>query len=233
VQAGDYRPAANSPALGGLSPIGYYTESGCEAKEAERVIQAEADAYVCSDDFAENNYGSWEDGSSPRGVGRMNENAGRPVGRQYYRFRLTDDIPEITNVYLRLKVKNNAAGSPHETAVRGTEDGWGEFQITWNNQPSVAGDPLDMKLTYCCDNVAYYDVTDWVRDQLAASDSVLSFVQSAHNEQVIGGMIWWQREGEGRSWNGSRGEAPELWINPLNLVGSPHARLPNVRIPLD
>jgi hypothetical protein len=217
----DFHLAANSPALGGILPIGAFSEAGCDAKRAELIVPVAADAFVCSDDWANRNFGTSSNGYSPRAVGKQNAFTGFQIGRQYYRFNVPEGSPEVKKVYLRLKVKDNGAGFPYSTAVYGATDDWSESGITWNNQPGPNTAALDQLSASCCGTVYYYDVTAYAMDRIARSDRSLSFVQAGANESNVGGLRWWQREGDGHSVNGIVGEAPELWINPVAPLSSP------------
>lgn len=114
---------------------------------------------------------------------------------------------------LRLKAPSNFAGYPHLTTVRGSKDNWEELEITWNTQPEFESIPLDSVTVYCCGNVYMYDVTAYVRDQLFLGDETVSFVQMGANESGIGGLQWWQREGDGVVVNSGIGERPMLLID--------------------
>jgi hypothetical protein len=174
-------------------------------------LTAEADAFVCDGDVAGQNFG----GSifSDRAVGKQNAFTGLQVGRQLYRFNLPGGLGTIVSATLRVKVYDNFAGFPHATAVYGCDDAWGEMTVTWNTQPAVDSGELGSVLATCCGNVYTYDVTAYVQAQITAAQTQVSFQQRGQNETVVGGVRWWQREGDGISQNLITGEAPQLLID--------------------
>ena len=119
---------------------------------------------------------------------------------------------------MRLKVYDNFAGSPHDTAVYGLTDSWNESTVTWNTQPTTDSGELDNVSASCCGNSYDYDVTSYVLSQLTAVDYTISFQQRGQDENVLGGVRWFQKEGDGVNFNGIIGEAPLLV---LTLVPEP------------
>lgn len=177
-------------------------------------LTAVADAFVCSDDWASNNYGTRN--YSPRAVGRQNAYTGEQIGRQFYRFTAPSTLGSATiaSAELRLKMYDNFAGFPVVTSVYGLGDSWTETAVTWNTQPAEDSTEIDSVTASCCGIVYTYDVTSYVNAQLAAGDLTISFSQRAPDETVIGGVRWFQREGHGVTIGSITGEAPRLIIAP-------------------
>ncbi len=178
----------------------------------EQIFMCEEDAFICSDDWANDNYGNPDRGYSPRAVGHQNEFTGEQIGRQLYRFAIPPGITQTTSAQLYIKVYDNFAGNPVETSVLGLADEWQEMVVTWNTQPLPDSDILDTELAYCCGIVYVYDVTAYVQSQLTQGDHTICFQQRKLDEATIGGVRWFQREGEGVVTNGIRGESPELHL---------------------
>lgn len=174
-------------------------------------LTATADAFVCSDDWAGNNYGAFQ--YSPRAVGRQNAFTGEQIGRQLYQFTLPGGLGPVASAQLRLKIYDNFAGFPVNTAVAGCADGWDESAVTWNTQPAAETGELAFVSTSCCGIVYLYDVTAYVQAQVLANESLISFVQRGQDETTIGGVRWFQREGDGVTIGNITGEAPQLIID--------------------
>ena len=98
------------------------------------------DAFISSDDWANINSddGLGGLGFGDRAVGKQNAFTGLQIGRQLYKFEVPNTITSIISATLRLKVYDNFAGSPHQTAVFGADDAWVETTVTWNTQPAAA-----------------------------------------------------------------------------------------------
>jgi len=173
-------------------------------------LTAQADAFVCSDDWANNNYGT--DQFSPRAVGQQNNVTGNQIGRQLYQFAASSAWSGVTVVSatLRLKLFDNYAGFPMDVQVLGTQDAWTETGVTWNSQPPLETVAFGTQTVTCCGGVYEFDVTTYVNAQLAGGDVTLSFVLRSADETTIGGLRWWQREGDGVTINTVTGEAPRL-----------------------
>ncbi len=184
-------------------------------------LEAIEDSFISSDDWANLNFGAGVPGSgySNRAVGKQNAHTGLQIGRQLYKFNLPPTAPgNVLSAALRLKVNDNFAGSPYPTAVYGLNDSWSEFVVTWNTQPAVDSGELDVVNATCCGIVYNYDVTSYVQSQANSNDLIASFIQRGQDESVIGGLRWWQREGDGITENLITGESPKLI---LNLVPEP------------
>ena len=160
---------------------------GNSARSATVLVStATSDAFVGSDDQANQNFGASI--YSPRGVGQQNDYSGNQIGRQLYQFdfsdsTIADDIIEAT---LQLHVYDNYSGSPQETSVLGITDQWSELSVTWNTQPHTNSQELDSVLAACCGNTYEYDVTDYVVAQFAVDDRIMSFQQRSQNESEVG-----------------------------------------------
>ena len=175
------------------------------------------DAFIASEQFADSNFGQGvvPFGFSPLAVGQQNAFTGNQIGRQLYSF----DVPgaythfgPVISATLALKVFDNFAGSPYPTAVYGLSDAWNEATVTWNTQPPVDSLEIDSVLASCCGNVYQYDVTSYIQNQVNAGDSLFSFQQRGKDETVVGGLRWFEREGNGQVINGIAEAAPELRI---------------------
>jgi hypothetical protein len=191
---------------------------------AHAVVQtnvAVADAFISSGDWANtNDDGSALLGFGLRAVGQQNAFTGNQIGRQLYRFQVPAVVAagDVLAATLRLKVYDNFAGFPHDTAVCGLADGWNESTVTWNTQPATNSGELDNVSAYCCGNSYGYDVTGYVINQLTALDHTISFQQRGQDENIIGGVRWFLKEGHGINYGGIVGEAPQLI---LTLVPEP------------
>jgi len=173
------------------------------------MVRAEADAFIASGSFADINYGEGvpDYGFSPMAVGQQNDTTGNQIGRQLYRFNLLTgytNLGPIISASLQLEVYDNFAGIPCNTAVYGLSDFWDEMTVTWNTQPVVDSPEIDSVLInwdpYPLGKVFEYDVTSYVMAQVLGGDSLISFQQRGQDETVVGGVRWWQREGECEYW---------------------------------
>lgn len=193
-----------------LALFGILLASVVGANADELIIMCGADAYVCSDDWANNNYGN--QGYSPRAVGHQNQYTGEQIGRQLYRFAIPPGVTQVISAQAVLKMLDNFAGFPVETSVRGLEDAWEEMVVTWNTQPSPDSDILSTVLASCCGITYTYDITAYVQSQLALGDHTICLQQRKLDESTIGGVRWFQREGEGILYGIIWGESPELHL---------------------
>lgn len=184
------------------------------------MVRAEADAFIASGSFADINYGEGVPGYgfSPMAVGQQNDASGNQIGRQLYRFNLLTgytNLGPIISASLQLEVFDNFAGIPCNTAVYGLSDAWDEMTVTWNTQPIVDLPEIDSVLInppWPYGEVFEYDVTSYVMAQVLGGDSLISFQQRGQDETVVGGVRWWQREGEGVSMPPIVGKQPWLSI---------------------
>ena len=151
-------------------------------------------------------------------VGQQNDTTGNQIGRQLYRFNLLTgytSLGPIISASLQLEVYDNFAGIPCNTAVYGLSDVWNEMTVTWNTQPVVDSPEIDSVLInppWPYGEVFEYDVTSYVMAQVLGGDSLISFQQRGQDETVVGGVRWWQREGEGVSMPPIVGKQPWLSI---------------------
>lgn len=113
---------------------------------------------------------------------------------------------------LLLKLFDNFAGFPMDVEVRGIPDAWSELGVPWVDQPTAETPALDSATAVFCGNVYELDVTAYVNAQLADPDVDLGFVLRSVGEGTIGGLRWWQREGDGVNVNTVVGEAPRLLL---------------------
>ncbi len=180
----------------------------------ELTIMCEADAFICSDDWATFNYGSRD--YSPRAVGHQNQYTGEQIGRQLYRFEIPAYITEVSSGQVIIKQFDNFAGFPVYTSLRGLTDDWQEMSVTWNNQPVTDSDILDTVYAGCCGIIYTYEITAYVQSQLAVGDHTICLQQRKLDETTIGGVRWFMRESEGQLHGIIYGECPELHL----LAGS-------------
>lgn len=176
-------------------------------------VPAIADAFVCSDDWADQNYGS--DQHSLRAVGRQNEYTGEQIGRAYYKFDLSA-LPEgvdVETATLRLKLYDNFAGFPMEVQLRPTGTQWQENAITWKSQPALLPMILGTTEVTCCGDAHDFDVAQPVEVALTQNNGIVGFVLASADENTIGGLRWWFREGHGVEINGIMGQAPVLLLD--------------------
>jgi len=178
------------------------------------ILEPTDDAFISSDDWANinSNDGPGGFGFGDRAVGQQNAFTGNQVGRQLYKFDVPNTVSGITSAVLRLKVYDNFAGSPHQTAVFGAGDSWVETAVTWNTQPAADSTELDSVNASCCGNLYDYDVTSYVQSQVSGSDLTISFSQRGQNEAVVGGVRWFLKEGDGVNL-GIIGESPKLILH--------------------
>jgi len=197
--------------LGGTGCGGSSSQPPPELPQQLQLV-AEADAFVCSDDWAGQNHGT--ESYSPRAVGQQNDFTGNQVGRQVYRFAAPGawSGAVVASATLRLMVYDNYAGFPLDMSILGYPDGWSETGITWQNAPLASAGALDTVTVGCCGKAWEFDVTDYVNAQLAAGDTNFSFELRSDDEASIGGVRWWQREGDGVTINMITGEAPALTL---------------------
>lgn len=175
---------------------------------AKITLKSVADAFICSDDWANLNSGDYD--FSRRAVGRQNAYNGLQIGRQLYMFELPNGIASIDGACLTLKVLDNFAGYPVDTAIFGAEDDWEEYSVTWNTQPSFDSSLIDSITASCCGRVYTYDVTSYVQDQFEENDYIISFIQASENEDIVEGVRWFQRESDGKQFILIEGQAPRL-----------------------
>jgi hypothetical protein len=179
---------------------------------------AEADASVVSDEFADSSLSFLDGffGFSSFAVGQQNAFTGNQIGRLLYSFDVFSpyylSFGPIIEATVELKVFDNFAGSPYETALYGIDDGWKEGSVTWNSQPSTNSGELDSVLASCCGNAYSYDVTSYVQSQVADGDLIYSFQQRGQDESIVGGVRWFQRESAGSVVGNISGMHPFLRI---------------------
>lgn len=182
------------------------------------------DSFILSGISADTNFGTGGTEGYPyhfsaAAVGRQNAYAGNGIGRQLYRFYTSTYLttPErIISASLQLTTFDNYAGIPCDTAVYGLSDVWEEMSVTWNTQPTVDSSELDsVHITnppWPFGTTFEWDVTNYVKSQALHGDSLISFQQRGQDEAVVGGVRWWQHEGEGQEINLSIGKQPSLII---------------------
>ncbi len=179
------------------------------------ILEPTDDAFISSGDMANVNSddGFAGLGFGDRAVGQQNAFTGNQIGRQLYKFDVPNTVSGITSAVLRLKVYDNFAGFPHQTAMFGADDGWVETTVTWNTQPAADSTELDSVNATCCGGLYDYDVTSYVQSQVSGSDLTMSFSQRGQNEAVVGGLRWWLKEGDGATINLMTGESPKLILH--------------------
>ena len=134
------------------------------AVRANEVFTPTDDAYVRAQ-FPDSNYGSSAE-LQMRGLVAVRES--------YLKFDLSAFGGSATNATLRIYA--NTSSNPQTTAAHPvTDTSWSESTITWNNKPDY-GSPLD-SVSIGTTSYAWYefDVTQYVQDQLAASQTLVSF----------------------------------------------------------
>jgi hypothetical protein len=182
-------------------------------------ITASEDSFICSDDYAERNFGNEE--FTLRAVGRQNSYTGLQIGRSLYKFQIPSDIISVQDAVLRLKIGDNFAGFPMTVGVCGVTNNWSEYSVTWNNQPTTNSAVLDTAYVtqISSKNVAVimeFNVTDYISQQIANEDFTSSFILKSTNENVVGGVRWFLRESEGKYYFGTiPGMAPELVLEAI------------------
>jgi len=111
--------------------------------------------------------------------------------RAYLKFDLRGKLPTgavVVGATLRLHAYYHRGDLPHNISVYGVlDDSWDELTLRWDNQPTAATGPLDwelVKLPYGnVDEDYFWDVTDFVLEQLAV-DGVVSFYLTSNNSKL-------------------------------------------------
>lgn len=176
-------------------------------------LPAAADAFVCDDDWAANNYG--DDTRTLRAVGQQNDFTGNQIGRLLVSFDLPV-LPEggrFETAVVRLKQYDNFAGFPMTVGLYPLTAGFDEATVTWNDAPAAGPALLDSSTVGCCGEVHTFDVGLAVTAAVGAGDNTVGFQLASVDEGTVGGTRWWMREGEGVVINTIVGERPRIDLN--------------------
>ncbi len=174
--------------------------------------QASADTFVCSDDWASNNYGTSH--FTSRAVGQQNGSTGNQVGRALFSFPIPPTGPQsvVTQATVVLTSWDNFAGYPMEVALQEITGLWTENGVTWDTQPTVNPVVLDTATVACCHQEYRFDVTQAVRTAIQNGQTTVAVRLASTDEAAVGGIRWFFRESDGISYGSGAGIAPKIEV---------------------
>lgn len=176
--------------------------SGTPHKDGSCTVRlvAVADAFVCSDDWADKPKGT--ETFTPRAVGRQNKFTGEQIGRAIYAFALPA-APEgatVTGGTLTLRMADNFAGFPTAVEVRPLDPRFDEKTVTWSTQPTALDAVLDTaQVDKCCFDTFDFDVSAAVQTFWKDGRAAMGLQLRSTDEKTIGGVRWMMRESEGET----------------------------------